>query len=111
MTLSANATPQQDSAPPSLPFSVTIQDPCPSTIISFPFTSLAAMSNTVTLASVSYTFGLATDSKSYATAIASLCGQIEYSIVEAYSFITVIAGSIILGSNSMLHIGPYTATL
>ena len=70
-----------------------------------------AMTNTVTLASVSQTFALATDSISTATAIASLCGPIEYSIVEAYSFLPVTAGTINLQSNLMTDIGTYTATL
>jgi hypothetical protein len=39
------------------------------------------MTNTITLAAVSQTFTLATDSKSTATGVASLCGPIEYSIV------------------------------
>ena len=70
-----------------------------------------AMTNTVFLASVSQTFALATDSISTATAIASLCGPIEYSIVEAYSFLPVTAGTINLQSNLMTDIGTHTATL
>jgi hypothetical protein len=44
-------------------------------------------------------------------AIASLCGPIEYSIVEQYSFLTVTAGNISLASNSMANINTYTTTL
>jgi hypothetical protein len=69
------------------------------------------MTNTVTLASISQNFALATDSISTATAIASFCGPIEYSVVQFYSFLTVSAGTITLGSNSMADIGVYTATL
>ena len=69
------------------------------------------MINTVNLTSVSQTFALASESVSTAMSIASLCGPIEYSIVEAYSFVQVAAGSISLGSNSMANIGAHTATL
>ena len=59
-------------------------------------------------------FAPATDSKSTATGNASLCGPIEYSIAEAYSFLTVTSGTISLASNSMADIKPvnfYTPTL
>ena len=69
------------------------------------------MTNTVTLPSVSQSFALANNSISTATAIATLCGPFEYSIVEAYSFLPVIAGTINLQSNLMTDIGTYTATL
>jgi hypothetical protein len=69
------------------------------------------MTNTVTLPEVSQIFTLATDSESTTSGIAGKCGAIEYSIVEAYSFLTVTAGNISLVSNSMAQINSYTATL
>ena len=69
------------------------------------------MTNTVNLSSVSQTFALASDSVSTAMSITSLCGPIEYSIAEGYSFMQVTAGTISLGSNSMADVGTHTATL
>ena len=69
------------------------------------------MNNKVTLPAVSQTFVLATDAKSTATGVASLCGPIDYSILEPYSFLTVTAGNISLASNSMDDINLYRATL
>jgi hypothetical protein len=69
------------------------------------------MTNTVTLPAVFQTFALALDSVSTNFSIADRCGPIDYSIVEAYTFLTVTAGSISLVSNSMADIRSYTATL
>ena len=69
------------------------------------------MNNKVTLPAVSQTFVLATDAKSTTTGVAFLCGQIDYSILEPYSFLTVTAGNISLASNSMDDINLYRATL
>jgi len=96
LNLTANTTPQQDSAAQILTFIVNIQDPGPTTVISFSFSSLSAMTNTVTLAAVSQSFDLTTNSISTATAIASLCGPLEYSIDEPYSFLSVTASTISL---------------
>ena len=69
------------------------------------------MTNKVTLAAVSQTFDPALDSVSTTLGIASLCGPIQYSIVEAHLFLTVTEGIISLASNSMDDIDFYTATL
>ena len=69
------------------------------------------MTNTVSYISVSQSFVLATDSVTIASGITSFCGPIEYSIVEAYSFLTVTTGNLSLGSNFMTDSGMHTATL
>ncbi len=53
----------------------------------------------------------ASDLKSTATGVASLCGPIQYSIAEAYSFLTVTSGNISLSSNSMTDINTYRPNL
>jgi hypothetical protein len=65
------------------------------------------MTNIISLPSVNQSFALATDSVSIASGLASFCGPIEYEIAEAYSFLTVTAGNLSLGSNSISDIRTY----
>ena len=76
------------------------------------------MSYIVAQAASSQTFALdGTNSKAALTSISSLCGPIEYSIVEGYSFVTVDAvnGKILvqtnLTSNAAVHSANFRAKL
>lgn len=72
------------------------------------------MDYTITQVTMTQTFQLGTDSKSEQTSIPSLCGPIEYSIVEGYAFVGVISttntGQINIQTNLLSHKGVYKAT-
>ena len=93
---------------------ITFKDFCLETTISLPFTTLANMSATITQAAATQQFGLATDSYSTSKGIPNSCGPFEYSIVEAYSFVSISTasnpGTISVQSNLMADINTYTAT-
>jgi hypothetical protein len=72
-----------------LSFSVSIMDPCPNTTIQMSFISIANMSYSVAYPTITQTFVLGTDSKTVLTAVPLLCGPLEYTILEAFSFATV----------------------
>lgn len=73
------------------------------------------MTHTITQAAATQTFSLGSDSASILLGIPSLCGPIEYSIVEAYSFVSVTItsnpGTISVQSSLLSDVGTYTATL
>lgn len=103
LTLSANATPQQDVASQTVTFTVNIVDACPQTVITFGTFTLAAISSTVTQAAATQTFTFPTDSLSTTTAIANVCGPFTYVITQGFNFITINAstGVITVSSSNM----------
>lgn len=72
-----------------LTFTLSIKHPCLGTVITLPFSSLAAMSAPVGLTPSTQTFAFASDSKSVLFATASYCGPFAYSIKEGYPFASV----------------------
>jgi len=80
LTLSANATPQQETASQTVTFMVNIVDTCPQTVLSFGSQALSTMTSTVTEAAVTQTFLAPTDSLSTSAGIINLCGGYTFSI-------------------------------
>ena len=111
--MSANATPQQDTASETSTFVVEIVDTCPGVTLSFGTLTLTTMVSTVTNIAATQAWTAATDSLSTFTAIADACGPIVYSIIEGHSFLVLdeIGFMLTLQSNNMLEIGVYPATL
>ena len=72
------------------------------------------MTHIVTQAPATQNFSLGVDSKSVQTGVPNLCGPIEYSIVEAYTFATITytseTGTISIASDKMSDIGVKMAT-
>ena len=80
-------------------------------MIQLPFSTLSNMSYVIAAAASTQTFALGTDSKSTLTAIASLCGPIEYSILQGFSFATVNAsGTISVQTSLITDTGVHSAT-
>jgi len=116
LTLSAvSSVVVQDTPSQTVTFSVFVDGPCSTTTVQLSFLTLASMTHTITHAAVTQPFSLGTDSESVKYGIPSLCGPIEYSIVEAHSFVSVTsttsAGTISVQSSLLSNIGTYTATL
>ena len=96
-------------------FTVTVTDPCFTTVIQLPFSTLANMSYTIAAAASTQTFALGTNSKAVQLTDPTLCGPIEYSITEMYSFVTLNSSTnpatISVQSNLIPDTGVYSATL
>jgi len=111
--MSANATPQQDTASQTVAFTVNIQDTCSSTVITFGAFTLTAMSHTVTQAAITQAFIFPTDSLSTTTTLPNVCGAFEYVITQGFTFISIdqAAGVLTVQTTNKALVGSYTATL
>ena len=109
LTMSANATPQQNTASGTSTFDVQVVDTCPDATLTFGALTLTTMVSTVTGVAATQAWTAATDSLSTLTAITDACGPMVYSIIEGHTFLTLddIGFMLTLQSNNMPDIGVY----
>jgi hypothetical protein len=95
----------------SVTFTVTLNDPCPTTSISM--TAPAAMTNGVTLPAASLTPTAPTNTVATQAAVTTFCGAYTYSLSGTYPYLTINSstGLLTLSDTNMANIGTHTVTL
>jgi hypothetical protein len=122
VTLQAALTNYPTATPISVTFSVTLVDPCPTTVLSLPALSTFTISAFDGIG-FTQTFTPASDSASTTAAVTGLCGPVTYSILEAQpaTFVSIISPGAGLEltnpwtltalSNNFADVGTWTITL